>query len=255
MIDESICIDKRLNSVSEGAENLFYRLLSKTDDAGRIFADASLIKGQLYPRRDIPVKGIEERLKELNEAKDEKGRGLIVLYEAKGERYCYFPNFNKHQTLRSDIRAKITYPQPASVTDAERVVTDLSGNVPQVSKEVLSKKVSKQEIEDFKKLFKDKEALKRHLSARGFGPGRMRNILIRVFGNVGQNKESPDYSRPRIPPEVIQAAKKILKDLPTKDLLEHYYSSKDNQEFKHKLIRLGYSQEKIDKLSEKLKIG
>ncbi|MFH1441315.1 MAG: hypothetical protein ABIH18_04690 [Candidatus Omnitrophota bacterium] len=67
MIDESICIDKRLNSVSEGAENLFYRLLSKTDDAGRIFADSSLIKGQIYPRRDISVKEIENRLRELHE--------------------------------------------------------------------------------------------------------------------------------------------------------------------------------------------
>ena len=121
MIDESICIDKRLNSVSEGAENLFYRLLSKTDDAGRVFADSSLIKGQIYPRREISLKGIEERLRELNEVKDDKGKGLIVLYEAKNEMYCCFPNFNKHQTLRSDIKQKISYPQPVFVMDSEQV--------------------------------------------------------------------------------------------------------------------------------------
>ena len=199
MIDESICIDKRLNSVSEGAENLFYRLLSKTDDVGRMYADSCLIKGQIYSRRDISIKGIEDRLKELNEAKNEQGRGLIVLYEAKNERYCYFPNFNKHQMLRSDIRTRISYPQPPFVTDAERVVTDSAGCVAQVSKEVLSKKVSKQEIEDFKTIFNmDKESLKNHLIARGFKPAKIRSTLNRVFGNIRQNKKSKDYSRPRM---------------------------------------------------------
>lgn len=212
MIDESICIDKRLNSVSEGAENLFYRLLSKSDDAGRVFADSCLIKGQIYPRRDISTKEIENRLKELHEERDEKDSGLIVLYEAKNETYCYFPNFNKYQTLRSDIKARISYPQPPAVTDSIRVVTDSDESVSQVSKEVISKKVSKQEIEDFKKIFtKDKESLKRHLTIRGFKPARIRSILNRVYGNIGQ----------------------------------------DTQAFKNKLIRLGYSREKIDKIDAK----
>ena len=254
MIDEGICIDKRLNSVSEGAENLFYRLLSKTDDAGRVFADASLIKGQIYPRRDISVKEIESRLKELHEAKDEKNRGLIVLYEAKNERYCYFPNFNKHQTLRSDIKAKISYPQPPPVADTIRVVTDSDEIVSQVSKEVISKKVSKQEVEDFRKIFtKDKEGLKRHLTTRGFKPAKIRSILNRVFGNIGQDTQDPVYPQPKPDPEVIKAAKKILKDLSTEALLELYYKSKDMQAFKNKLIGLGYSREKIDKIDEKLR--
>ncbi|MDD5700357.1 MAG: hypothetical protein PHH00_04215 [Candidatus Nanoarchaeia archaeon] len=193
MIDESICIDKRLNSVSEGAENLFYRLLSKTDDAGRVFADSFLIKGQLYPRRDISVQVIEERLKELHEAKEDKGKGLIVLYEAKNERYCYFPNFTKHQTLRQDIKAKISYPQPPSVTDPLQTVTHPDENVLQVSKEVLnnqeSKEVSKQEIEDLKKIFRnDEQALKRHLEAREFKPDTIQNILAEVYGNTGKNE-------------------------------------------------------------------
>jgi len=247
MIDESICIDKRLNSVSEGAENLFYRLLSKTDDAGRVFADSSLIKGQIYPRRDVSIKTIEERLKELHGAKDDKGRGLIELYETKDERYCYFPNFNKHQTLRSDIKAKISYPQPPPTTDAIRVVTDSDKNVSQVSKEVLSKKVSKQEIEDFKKIFsEDKGGLKRHLTTRGFKPAKIRSILKRVFSDM----EDLGLLRSKPLPEAIEAAKKVLKDLSTETLLELYYSSKDMQAFKNKLIKLGYSKKSVDKIDK-----
>lgn len=252
MIDESICIDKRLNSVSEGAENLFYRLLSKTDDAGRVFADASLIKGQIYTRRDISVKEIESRLKELHDAKDEKGRGLIILYEAKKEGYCYFPNFSKHQTLRSDIKAKVSYPQPPPVTDSVQVVTVSDGSVSQVSKEVISKKVSKQEIEDFKKIFtKDKEGLKRHLTTRGFKAAKIRSILNRVFGNIEQNTCSPVYPQAKPIPEVIESAKKVLKDLSTESLLELYYKCKDKQEFKNKLLKLGYPRNKVEQIDDK----
>ena len=252
MIDENICIDKRLNSVSEGAENLFYRLLSKTDDAGRVFADSFLIKGHVYTRMDIPVKSIEERLKELHEIKDDKGRGLIVLYEAKNERYCYFPNFNKHQTLRSDIKAKISYPQPPAVTDSQQIVTDSSQVVSQVSKKVISNKVSKQELEDFKKIFSsDKESLKRHLETRGFKPARVRSILNRVFGNIKQNTESPAFPSTKLIPEIVKVAKNVLKDLPTDTLSQLYYTSnKDTQTFKNRLISLGYPLEEVNKIKE-----
>lgn len=249
MVDESICIDKRLNSVSEGAENLFYRLLSKTDDAGRVFADASLIKGQIYPRRDMPVEEIEKRLKELDRAKDEKGNGLIVLYEVSKERYCYFPKFDKHQTLRSDIKPKISYPQPPPVTNSLQVVTDSDESVSQVSKKVISKKVSKQEIENLQKIFeKDKEGLKGHLTARGFKPAKIRNILNKVFGNLALSKQNHAKPQQKIDPEVIDAAKKALRGLSTEALLELYHSSKDLQSFKEKLLKLGYEKDKIEKV-------
>ena len=122
----------------------------------------------------------------------------------------------------------------------------------QVSKEVISNKVSKQELEDFKKIFSsDKESLKRHLETRGFKPARVRSILNKVFGNIKQDTKSPALPSTKLIPEIIKAAKNVLKDLPTDTLLQLYYTSnKDTRTFKNRLISLGYPLEEVNKRKE-----
>lgn len=178
MIVENICIDKRLNKVSEGSENLFYRLLTKADDGAIVFADTDLIKQQVYPRRqDVTEEEIEKRLQELHNARDEYGLGLIVLYVKSGERYAYLPKFFKHQTLRKDIKPKYLYPA-ITKEDLERI---RNGAARKVSNKEVNKEVSKDEVKTFKTLYRDPEKLRLHLVARDVGPEKIEDILNKVF--------------------------------------------------------------------------
>lgn len=178
MIDENICIDKRLNAVKEGAENLFYRLLVKTDDNGNVFAEPDLIKGQLYPRRlDISLEEIQARLDELHNATGGNGFGLIIIYEKNREKYAHLPGFFKYQRLRTDIKPKVIYPIPTK-EDLERI---RNKSLPQVSKDKKDKEVSKEEIVNFKILYKNAESLKMHLTTRGFDEECIAKVLKKVF--------------------------------------------------------------------------
>lgn len=53
MIDRVIILSKKINSISEGAENLYYRIYVNTDDYGRYHADPEILKGQIYTRKKI----------------------------------------------------------------------------------------------------------------------------------------------------------------------------------------------------------
>lgn len=193
MLDESICIDKRLNSVSEGAENLFYRLLSKTDDKANIFADLDLIKGQIYSRRTyITEEAIKTRLLELHNAKneeeeeipeDEKDMGLIDIYKIKGGFYAHFPKFFKHQKLRKDIEPKVLYPLHPRNNPLRTCNDPFTQD--KLSKDKLRKEVSKEEIENLKKLFNNNpEKIKAHLKARGLGEESIKDVLKKILPNI-----------------------------------------------------------------------
>ena len=71
-----------MDSLSELAEVMFYRLLVSVDDFGRIDARASYIKSTCFPTRDsFTAKKAEEMLIELDR------KGAITLYEHGGRRY------------------------------------------------------------------------------------------------------------------------------------------------------------------------
>jgi hypothetical protein len=129
MLHSDIVTDKKLHRVSEGAENMFYRLLANTDDYGRMLGDPVLLKGRIYPRRiEVSVSDIAHRLVELVR------QGLLLFYEASDDLYVQFTNFEKRQTFRKDIRRREDYPAPPEttsqkamnklVTDTYRAVTD-----------------------------------------------------------------------------------------------------------------------------------
>lgn len=127
MIHGDIAEDKKINSVSEGAETMFFRLLAKTDDFGRYFGDPALLKGKIYPRRDeLTVQDIEARLAELVDAK------LLIFYEADDDLFIQFRGFEKRQSFRKDVKRKSRFPEPPSrwgIDASVKLVTDTFGLV------------------------------------------------------------------------------------------------------------------------------
>jgi len=106
MIDRVIVLSRKINAISEGAENLYYRIYPHTDDFGLFHADPKILKGQLYALRSISVTIIEKRLDELIQV------GLVKIYENDGEKYLKIVDFEKHQDFRKDYTRKYQYPKP-----------------------------------------------------------------------------------------------------------------------------------------------
>jgi hypothetical protein len=77
LLREGICTSGRVGAVSEGAENLFYRLLVRSCALGRYHADPAIIKATAYTNRPrIRLTDVASRLDELEAA------GLILRYTA-----------------------------------------------------------------------------------------------------------------------------------------------------------------------------
>jgi len=152
MLDKVIILSKKINAVSEGAENLYYRLLVMTDDYGRFHADLDIIKGQVYTRRKISSSIINKRINELWQI------GLIELYEHDGENYLEIVGFDEHQSFRKDIQRKALYPNPATflkrdVTKPERTGTKRCPNIIKYNLSKVNKsKVKKKRSEKYSEL-------------------------------------------------------------------------------------------------------
>lgn len=112
MIDKVIILSKKINAVSEGAENLYYRLYVNTDDYGRFHADPKIIKGQIYTLRNVSIPTIKKRLAELIEVRGDKKKdyGLIEVYKSGGELYLEIIDFEGHQPFRKDYKRKHEFP-------------------------------------------------------------------------------------------------------------------------------------------------
>lgn len=108
MIDKVIILSTKINAISEGAENLYYRIYVNTDDFGLFHADPTILKGQVYTLRNISVPTVRKRLTELIEI------GLVKIYEIDGEKYLKIVGFEKHQTFRKDYVRKYKYPKPVT---------------------------------------------------------------------------------------------------------------------------------------------
>ena len=118
-----ICENQELGECSLGANLLFERMLIKTDDEGRYYADSALINKLIFTARmDIKDKQISKWLEEL------VNKNLIKFYIVSNKKYLFFYNFHKYQQLRKDIKPKIFFPVP-SVTDTEQSVTDTEQSV------------------------------------------------------------------------------------------------------------------------------
>lgn len=108
---------EKVNSVSEGAENLYVRLIAQSDDAGRYSADPQWVLAKLYTQRmfaGLTVAEVASRLVELEQI------DLLRFYEVGGKRFLQLVNV--FRTHRKDVKRKLVWPEPLSepVTDPLR---------------------------------------------------------------------------------------------------------------------------------------
>ena len=104
LIKETIRTSKSVNKLSDFNFRIWTYLITYVDDYGRGSADPELLKGLVFPRRA----GLTEA--QISKALDDLANiGMITLYEADGESYFYFPNWDKHQQIRAK---KSKFPEP-----------------------------------------------------------------------------------------------------------------------------------------------
>jgi hypothetical protein len=109
MITNGICLDKRINSLSDDTSRLaFTWLVTFADCEGRTYGDPAAVRSLLFPRRDDV--SIEQMACYLREWADV---GLIVQYQAGGDQWIWFPAFEKNQVgLRKEREPKSVIPPP-----------------------------------------------------------------------------------------------------------------------------------------------
>lgn len=103
---------RKLNAVSEGAENLYLRLLAASDDRGRYWGEPTMVARKLYARRpSVTDAMVDDRLGEL-----ERG-GLMRRYTADGETCLELVGL--YRPLKSDRTAQVAFPAPAEYLDPQ----------------------------------------------------------------------------------------------------------------------------------------
>ena len=104
LIKESIRLSKSVNSLPDSMFRMWVYMITYVDDYGRGSADPQVLRSLLFPRK--PGITANKVAKDLADLAD---RGMIRLYEAEGEPYFYFPNWDEHQIIKAK-RSK--YPAP-----------------------------------------------------------------------------------------------------------------------------------------------
>jgi hypothetical protein len=100
MVNNRICVDKRINDLNDDTSRLaFTWLVTFADREGRTYGDPALLTSMLFPRRrDVSPEKMAQYIREWEAAIDpQTGYGLVVWYEANGDQYIWFPNFEKNQ--------------------------------------------------------------------------------------------------------------------------------------------------------------
>lgn len=95
IIKESICRSEEVDSLSWFEEVLFYRLIVNCDDYGRFDGRPAIIKGSLFPLKNLALKDIEKSLSRLVAV------GLVGAYEAQGKPVLQLLTWEKHQNVRA----------------------------------------------------------------------------------------------------------------------------------------------------------
>lgn len=125
MVREAARFSSRVESVSQGAELMFWRLLTVPDDYGIYHADANLLRSAIWPKnpRNIRVTDITRWRDELVQA------GMLAIFEHEGKAYIEVCNFGqklkfpkrKYPPAPGGVRkpAAMPTPTPPEVTQEE----------------------------------------------------------------------------------------------------------------------------------------
>lgn len=103
IIKESICTSDTIEQLSWFEEVTFYRLIVSADDYGRMDARPAILKGRLFPLKDVTAKQVEAAVIRLSTV------GIVKLYEVEGRPYLQLCTWANHQRIR---KSKEKYPAP-----------------------------------------------------------------------------------------------------------------------------------------------
>lgn len=95
IIKESICTSDTIDELSWFEEVLFYRLLTYVDDYGRGDGRVKVIKGKVFPLKDLSLEEVSEAMKKLSKV------GLIQKYKVNEHPYIQMTTWKNHQNIRN----------------------------------------------------------------------------------------------------------------------------------------------------------
>ena len=128
IIKESICYSEDLDQLSPFAETVFYRLLVRVDDYGRIDARPSFLRSMLFAtKKGITDKNIDEAVAQLASV------GLVQVYVVAGKSFLLFPKWSLHQRVR-DSKEKYPPPLEGEISDNLRQLAASRGELRPVSR-------------------------------------------------------------------------------------------------------------------------
>lgn len=105
MINSNVCESQKLNSVSFEAAELWFRLITVVDDNGNYYRDSLRVYANLMQEKNhCTQESTEKALRELSKI------GLISVYKEDKREYLHLTDFEKHQNLRNDLSADVSYP-------------------------------------------------------------------------------------------------------------------------------------------------
>ena len=108
-ITSAICADKKIADLSDDTSRLaFTWLITFADCEGRTYGDPAIVRSMLFPRReDVSIAQMERYIGEWVQV------GLVVWYEADGDRWLFFPGFEQNQSgLNKSREAPSRIPAP-----------------------------------------------------------------------------------------------------------------------------------------------
>ena len=103
ILKESICGSETIDKLNYFEEVFFYRLIVNCDDFGLMDARPAILKGRLFPLKEIRLQQIEDALRKLTSAE------LVSTYEVDGKPFLMMNTWDRHQQARA---AKSKYPGP-----------------------------------------------------------------------------------------------------------------------------------------------
>jgi len=99
---------ERFDSLSNGAEIFFTRLIMKADDFGCFYGNTKLLKSHLYPLKDFAHGKILEWIKEC------EAIGIIQYYQVEGTNYIRINDFGQRTRI---MRSK--FPEPPEINELD----------------------------------------------------------------------------------------------------------------------------------------
>lgn len=118
LIQSDVPVSTSLNQLSHWGERLYWRLLSQTDQWGRLPGEHVKIRDLCIPRLAVSDTELAEALDELVRA------GRIVLYCVDGVWACQLVDFDRHQAFSRKRRAPSRYPDPPGTDTSDTLVAD-----------------------------------------------------------------------------------------------------------------------------------